>query len=85
MLIAHDAAGTRVPAGAARAGQRYICPTCGAACSVKQGLWRVAHFAHLPAVAPCPGSSETLIHLRMKLGLYAAFRRRPWVQQVELE
>src|SRR5919202_1425480 len=86
MLVAMDTRGIRVLATAARRGDDYHCPACGAAVVFKHGVRVTPQFAHRPTV-PCRYASEpeTAAHLGMKARMYAHFRGEAWVRRCELE
>ena len=81
-----DTRGIRVLATAARRGDDYHCPACGAAVVFKHGVRVTPQFAHRPTV-PCRYASEpeTAAHLGMKARMYAHFRGEAWVRRCELE
>jgi len=68
-LFAMDRFGHVVSSAAALKQNDYICPECGGAVRLRQGIHRKAHFFHLKTPMRCRQKGKGIVHLQVQLSL----------------
>lgn len=63
----------------------FFCPECRARLILRQGTWKIHHFAHKAMVAECPRERESEKHALKKLEIYQAGAKHPNVLECEME